>query len=77
MQAYLEKHSMPKTENIKFVSEKNIFTFGRNNGRTYQWVFENDIPYVVWILKSSEENRKYFRKAYTYFKDKIESEPSP
>ena len=72
MDEFLKLHSMPKTENVKFVSEKQVFTFGRNKGRSFGEVFETDVPYVIWILKSSQENRKYFKNAYNYFKDRIE-----
>ena len=72
MDEFLKLHSMPKTENVKFVSEKQVFTFGKYKNKSFEEVFELDKKYVCWILKSSPENRKYYTKPYTYFKDKIE-----
>lgn len=72
MDNFLKKHDKPKTPLMD--SNPNMFKFGRNNGKTYDNVFENDIPYVVWILKmnKNDENFKYFKKPYEYFKNKIE-----
>lgn len=72
MDEFLKLHSIPKTENVKFVSEKNRMTFGKYKNKSFEEVFELDKGYVVWILKTNAEQRKYYAKPYAYFKDKIE-----
>ncbi len=67
MEAFLAHYSIPKSENVKFISEKNLFTFGKHKGKSFGEVFEFDKAYVVWILKTNAEQRKYFTKSYNYF----------
>ena len=75
MEAFLAKHGKPpKTEDVRFESEKQRMTFGRHKGLEFKEVFETDTPYVCWVLKTSGDTRKYFKKFYTYCKDRIESE---
>lgn len=57
-------------ENVKI---ENIMTFGKYKNKSYDWIYENDKAYIVWILQTNEETRKYFIKPYSYFKNKIES----
>ena len=66
--------STPKTEDVRFVSENNKFNFGKYKGLSYGEVFENHKDYIIWILKMDSVQRKYFNKAYLYFKDRIERE---
>lgn len=75
MEAFLKNNSKPSTfSNVKFVEGDQVFNFGKHKQKSYDWVFKNDVQYVVWVLKSSEEQQKYFKKAYTYFKNRVESE---
>jgi hypothetical protein len=74
MEAFLAKHGKtPKTEDVRFESEKQRMTFGRHKGKTFEDIFNDDPLYVCWVLKTSADTRKYFNKFYTYCKDKIES----
>ena len=77
MDEFLKRYgSTPKTEDVRFVSENNKFNFGKYKGLSYGEVFEKDKQYVIWILKMDIDQRKYFNKAYLYFKDKIEMDAS-
>lgn len=74
MDAFLMKYGeKSKTEDVRFVSEKNIFKFGKHINKTYKEVFDTDKSYVVWVLKISDpEQKKFFTKPCQYFKDRIE-----
>jgi hypothetical protein len=75
MDAFLAKHSkVPKTEDVRFESEKQRMTFGRHKNKTFGEIFDTDLMYVCWVLKTNEDTRKYFKKFYTYCKDRIELE---
>lgn len=76
MDEFIKRHSKnPSTfSNVKVAEGDQVFNFGKHKQKSYDWVFKNDVQYVVWVLKSSEEQQKYFKKAYTYFKNRVESE---
>lgn len=75
MEAFLKNNSKPSAfPDAKFCEGDQVFTFGKHKQKSYDWVFKNDVQYIVWILKSSEEQQKYFKRAYAYFKNRIECE---
>jgi hypothetical protein len=51
-------------------SEYKVVTFGKNCGQLYKNVFENDKPYVQWVLELKEctgkmlDLQQYFKKPY-------------
>lgn len=76
MDAFLKKYSeKSKTEDVRFVSEKNIFKFGKYKDKTFEYVFNTDKNYVIWVLKNdAPDQRKFYMKPYLYFKDRIEND---
>ncbi len=74
MEAFLAKHgTQHTTEDVRFESEKQRMTFGKYKGKTFEEIFNDDPSYVCWVLKTKADTRKYFKKFYTYCKDKIDS----
>jgi hypothetical protein len=67
--AFLALHSKQQEQHI-VVQHKNIFTFGKYKGKTYDEVFELDKSYVVFCL---EQDPKYYRKIQEYYKKLIEA----
>ena len=45
-------------------SIKDVFTFGKHKGKTYQEVFDIDKPYICWILQA---DTKYYSRAQLYY----------
>ena len=45
-------------------SIKDVFTFGKHKGKTYQEVFDIDKPYICWILQADS---KYYSRAQLYY----------
>ena len=43
---------------------KDMFTFGKYKGKTYQEVFDTDKSYVAWVL---EADTKYYSRAQLYY----------
>lgn len=75
MDQFLKQYSkFPKTEDVRFESEKQRFTFGKYINKTFKEVFEIDKQYVSWVCSTNPEQRKFFVKPYAYFKNRIEEE---
>jgi uncharacterized protein (DUF3820 family) len=43
---------------------KDMFTFGKYKGKTYQEVFDIDKPYIAWILQADP---KYYSRAQLFY----------
>ena len=43
---------------------KDVFTFGKYKGKTYQEVFDTDKPYIAWLL---EADPKYYSRAQLFY----------
>jgi hypothetical protein len=41
------------------------FCFGKHNGKTIQWLIDNDIQYIAWALKSGAIKFDYARRPVT------------
>lgn len=74
MEAFLAINDKHKFVNDKPEEKDQVFNFGRNKNKSFEWVFENDVQYVVYVLKLKDDQMKYFKKAYTYFYNRIEQE---
>ena len=53
------------------IPAKNVFTFGKYKGKTYQEVFDMDKEYVCWILGAEP---KYYGKIQAYYTKLIEAQ---
>jgi hypothetical protein len=45
------------------------FAFGKYKGKTFEWVYDNDIKYVSWLLETLEEEKNNF--LVDYYKNRI------
>jgi hypothetical protein len=72
MEAFLNKYGVKKTENVQLKEGDQLFTFGKHKQKSYDWVWENDKPYVAWLLGTKD--LKYVKKPYDYFVFKVETE---
>lgn len=50
---------------------KNIFTFGKYKGKTYQEIFDTDKPYVAWILQADP---KYYSRAQLFYTNVLDQD---
>ncbi len=57
------KEQKRRTEPIN-IPIKNIYTFGKYKGKTYQEIFDIDKPYVAFVL---EADPKYYSRAQVYY----------
>ena len=51
--------------------EPMIMTFGKHKGKTYEYIFSYDKPYVAWALG---QDPKYFKRFQDYCKKRITDE---
>ena len=60
-----------KQEEVTPVEKPNVFTFGKYKGKSFDEVYETDLPYVAWVMKQPP---KYFKRIQEYYQVRIEKD---
>lgn len=66
MDNFFKLHSKLQTE--KPTPKLNVFTFGKYKGKTYDQVYQSDLPYVAYVMKADP---KYFKRVQEYYRPLI------
>ena len=62
-----------KSEGEKKLEIKDyLYAFGKHKGKTFEWVYDNDLGYVSWLLDNIEEDKN--KHLYSYYKERIETD---
>ena len=57
-------------DNYQLIIDKNILTFGKYKGKTFEEVFEEHPDYCDWILTQTTPRNKGFKNFYNWLSKK-------
>jgi hypothetical protein len=49
-----------------------LYAFGKHKGKTFEWVYDNDLGYVSWLLENIDEDKN--KHLYSYYSGRIEED---
>ena len=49
-----------------------VMNFGKHKNKSWDYIYDNDLPYIKWIVTNKED--KYIKKIKAYFLQRIEED---